>query len=48
MERLLAQWMRETRKGGVPVETLMVVYEVKCILHKLCPLSFPDTSESSD
>ena len=37
-----------TRKGGVPVDILMVSEEGKDILHKLYPLSFTDPSEFSD
>ena len=48
MDKLLSQWIRETIKVGVPVETWMVSDEEKDILHKLYPLSFPDPSELSD
>ena len=48
MEKCLSQWIKETRKVGVPVETWMVSDEGKDILHKLYPLSFPDPSEFSD
>ena len=47
-ERRLAQWILETRKGGVPVETCMVADEGKDILHKFYLLSFPAPSEFSD
>ena len=48
MEKRLAQWLRNTRKWGVPVETWIVADEGKDILHKLYPLLFPATSELSD
>ena len=48
MEQRLAQWIRETRKGVVPVDTWMVAYEGKDILRKIYPLSFPAPSEFSD
>ena len=48
MEKCLAQWIIETRKVGVPVETCMVANEGKYIIHKLYPLSFPAPSEFSE
>ena len=48
IEKRLAWWIRETRKGGLLVETWMVADEGKDILHKLYPLSFPAPSEFSN
>ena len=47
-KHFLSLWIRETRKGGVTVETWMVADEGKDILNKLYPLSFPAPSEFSD
>ena len=48
MEKHLDQWIRETRKGGVPVETWIVSNKGKYILHNIYPLSFTDPIEFSD
>ena len=47
-EKRLDKWIRETRKGGVPVETCMVDDEGKYNIHKLYSISFPATSEFGD
>lgn len=41
MEKRLAEWIRETRKGGVPVETWMLVEEGKILLHQMYPTTYP-------
>ena len=48
MEKLLAKWIRETIKVGLPVQTWVVAIKGKDILHKLYPVSSPDPSEFSD
>ena len=47
MEKNLAQWIRGTIKGSVPVDTLVVVDQGKYIMHNLYPLSFPSPGEFS-
>ena len=48
MEKLLSQWIRETKKGGVLVETWVISDEDKDIMHKLYSLQFPGPSEFSN
>lgn len=48
MEKRLAEWIRDTRKGGVPVETWMIVEEGKVLLHRLYPKTYPCPDDFAD
>ena len=48
MDKILAQWIRDSRKGSIPVENWMIDDEGKDILHNIYPLSFTAPSEFSD